>query len=141
MKADIFSYVLMFGFFIPRGVLSDPQGGYRNTLRPCVRPCVWAHSSEMAERIFTKLIDMIKYHPWIMPVFLKFWKNSRWPSAIEKIGKKLPFSPILAHFKLYLRQKRFNSPDIDIIGGEQLKVTILIIFRVIRLKMADGWQF
>ena len=77
----------------------------------------------------------------MMPVIFYFWKNSRWPPGVKKIGKNSPFSPILAHFMLYLRQNSLNRPEIDVKGGEQVKVTIPIVCRVIRFKMVDWRPF
>jgi len=39
----------------------------------------------------------------MMHVFLKFWKNSRWPPGVEKIGQKWPFLPICVRPASYLR--------------------------------------
>ena len=117
------------------------KGWYRNTSRLSVRPSVSYDSSEMAHGIFLKLWGIVKYHGGMMHVFSKFWKNPRWPSGIEKIGKKCPFSAILMHFMSYLGQICFNWSKVDIRCRKHVKVTIWIICREVRFKMADWRPF
>ena len=83
----------------------------------------------------------MKYLSGQVHAILKIWKNSRWPSDVQKIGKKLQFWAILAHFMLYLCHNSLNWPEIDMKGEEQVKVTIHIIGRVVRSKMADRRPF
>ena len=50
----------------------------RASVRPCVRPSVEHHISEMAGGIHLKFYSMITYIPGVMPVFSDFKKVENW---------------------------------------------------------------
>ena len=89
-------------FIIPRGHFV-PEGGYRNTFRPCVRPSVRPRSY-LRDGSWDHYETLGHHKVLLWDDARHFEKIQDGRLVIEKLGQKWPFSPILAHFMLYLCQ-------------------------------------